>query len=194
MKKDFDKVKYIKDCEGRLKDKFDVIDDVALFNQAKVCEAFAEKRIAARHFCGTSGYGYGDEGRDCLGEVFARAFGAEAGIVSPHILSGTHALTVALFGILRPGDTLFCVSGMPYDTIRGVIYGEGNGSLRDFGIKFRCCDLTADGKFDLDGIKAAGYDSTTPIVVTNGDDFTIQPVGEGSVAPGAALMKLEAKV
>ncbi len=182
MKKGFDKVKYIKDCEGRLKDKFDEIDDVALFNQAKVCEAFAEKRIAARHFCGTSGYGYGDEGRDCLGEVFARAFGAEAGIVSPHILSGTHALTVALFGILRPGDTLFCVSGMPYDTIRGVIYGEGNGSLRDFGIKFRCCDLTADGKFDLDGIKS-GLEGASVVYIQRSrgyelrDAFSVEEIG-----------------
>ena len=89
---------------------------------------------------------------DCLGKVYARAFGAEDGIVSTHILSGTHALTVALFGLLRPGDTLFCISGLPYDTIRGVIYGEGNGSLKDFGIKFRCCDL-ADGKFDYQAIK-----------------------------------------
>ena len=182
MKNSFNKVKYIKDCEGRLKDKFDIIDDVALFNQAKVCEAFAEKRIAARHFCGTSGYGYGDEGRDCLGEVFARAFGAEAGIVSPHILSGTHALTVALFGILRPGDTLFCVSGMPYDTIRGVIYGEGNGSLRDFGIKFRCCDLTADGKFDFDGIKS-GLEGASVVYIQRSrgyelrDAFSVEEIG-----------------
>ena len=147
-----DKFRYIEECELRLADKFKAVDDVACFNQAKVCEAFAENRIAARHFAGTTGYGYGDEGRDCLGKVFARAFGAEDGIVSPHILSGTHALTVALFGLLRPGDTLFCISGMPYDTIRGVIFGEGNGSLKDFGIKFRCCDL-ADGKFDYSAIK-----------------------------------------
>lgn len=152
MTESFDKVKYIEECEERLAEKFAEIDQIAFFNQSKVCNAFAENRIAARHFAGTSGYGYGDEGRDCLGSVFARAFGAEAGIVSPHILSGTHALTVALFGLLRPGDTLFCISGLPYDTIRGVIYGDGNGSLKDFGIKFRCCDL-ADGKFDYPAIK-----------------------------------------
>ncbi len=154
----FDKLKYIEACENKLASKFKVIDEVAFFNQRKVCEAFAENKIAVRHFSGSTGYGYGDEGRDCLGKVFARAFGAEDGIVSPHLLSGTHALTVALFGILRPGDTLFCISGMPYDTIRGVIYGEGNGSLKDFGIKFRCCDLI-DGKFDYaavaDGLKEA---------------------------------------
>lgn len=148
----FDKTKYVKECEQKLADKFKAIDEISFYNQAKVCEAFAENRIAARHFSGTTGYGYGDEGRDCLGKVYARAFGAEDGIVSPHILSGTHALTVALFGLLRPGDTLFCISGLPYDTIRGVIYGEGNGSLKDFGIKFRCCDL-ADGKFDYQAIK-----------------------------------------
>lgn len=180
--KEFDKVKYIKDCEEKLKEKFAEIDEIAYFNQAKVCEAFSHKRIAARHFAGTSGYGYGDEGRDCLGEIYAEAFGAEAGIVSPHILSGTHALTVALFGVLRPGDTVFCVSGLPYDTIRGVIYGEGNGSLKDFGINFRCCDL-ADGKFDFkaikDGLKGAkmvyiqrsrGYELR--------DAFSVDEIGE----------------
>ena len=140
MTENFDKEKYIQECEDKLADKFREIDRIALFNQSKVCEAFAQNRIAARHFAGTTGYGYGDEGRDCLGKVFAQAFGAEDGIVSPHILSGTHALTAALFGLLRPGDILFCVSAMPYDTIRGVIYGDGNGSLKDFGIKFRCCD------------------------------------------------------
>ena len=103
----FDKNRYIEECEAKLAEKFRQIDNIACFNQAKVCDAFAENRIAVRHFAGTTGYGYGDEGRDCLGKVFASAFGAEEGIVSPHILSGTHALTVALFGLLRPGDTLF---------------------------------------------------------------------------------------
>ncbi len=154
---------YIKKCENAIADKFRWIDEVAAFNQAKVCKAFEECRIAARHFAGTSGYGYGDEGRDTLGKVYAKAFGTEDGIVSPHILSGTHALTVALFGLLRPGDTLLCVSGMPYDTIREVIYGEGNGSLRDFGIKFRCCDLNADGKFDYQTLKNS-LDKTVKVV------------------------------
>ena len=181
--KNFDKIKYIKDCESRLKSKFDYIDEVALFNQSKVCEAFAHNRIAARHFVGTTGYGYGDEGRDCLGQVFADVFGAEAGIVSPHILSGTHALTVALFGLLRPGDTLFCVSGLPYDTIRGVIYGEGNGSLKDFGVRFDCCELTSDGKFDFEAIKN-GLSEATVVYIQRSrgyelrDAFSVDEIGK----------------
>lgn len=139
---------FIAECEKSLTDIFRQIDEVAYYNQKKVLNAFSECRVAVRHFGGTTGYGYGDEGRDCLGSLYARAFGAECGIVSPHIVSGTHALTVALFGLLRPRDVLLCISGEPYDTIRDVIYGEGCGSLKDFGVEYRCCDLT-DGKFDL---------------------------------------------
>lgn len=143
---------YIKDCENKLYEKFAAIEDIAYYNQVKVLKAFEECRVALRHFSGTTGYGYGDEGRDTLGKLYAAAFGAEAGIVSPHLLSGTHALTVALFGLLRPGDGLLCVSGMPYDTIRGVIFGENNGSLKDFGIKFDYCELKND-KFDFEAVK-----------------------------------------
>lgn len=138
---------FIKSCEEKLKDKFALIDEISNYNQSKVLNAFNSERVAQRHFNGTTGYGYDDEGRDCLGRLYAKCFGAESGIVSPHIVSGTHALTVALFGLLRTGDTLLCISGMPYDTIRGVIFGENNGSLKDYGVDFCCCDLK-EGKFD----------------------------------------------
>ncbi|MDE5729659.1 MAG: methionine gamma-lyase family protein, partial [Clostridia bacterium] len=115
-------LEFIESCEKKLEKKFKAVDDVAYFNQVKVLNAFRECNVAARHFNGSTGYGYGDEGRDVLGKLYAMSFGAESGIVSPHLLSGTHALTVALFGLLRPNDTLFCISGMPYDTIRGVIF------------------------------------------------------------------------
>ena len=144
--------KYIVQCEDRLKEKFKLVDDIAYKNQIKVLNAFRDEKVALRHFNGTTGYGYDDEGRDCLGKLYAKVFGAESGIVSPHLLSGTHALTVALFGLLRPNDTLFCISGMPYDTLRGVIFGENNGSLKDFGINFECVDLL-NGKFDFNEIK-----------------------------------------
>lgn len=147
-----DNNQFIEKCEINLKDKFKVIEDIAYFNQAKVLKAFEECRVALRHFNGTTGYGYDDEGRDCLGKLYAKVFGAASGIVSPHILSGTHALTVALFGLLRPNDKILCITGMPYDTIRPVIFGKGNGSLEDFGVKFDYCDLK-DGEFDFDTIK-----------------------------------------
>lgn len=143
---------FIEQCEEKLKDKYKAVDENAYFNQVKVLKAFEECRVALRHFNGTTGYGYDDEGRDTLGKLYALTFGAEAGIVSPHLLSGTHALTVALFGLLRPNDTLLCISGMPYDTIRGVIFGENNGSLKDFGVNFDYCELK-NGEFDYDLIK-----------------------------------------
>ncbi len=178
-----DSIKLIEKCEQKLKNRFDEIDRISYFNQKKVIAAFAENQIAVRHFSGTTGYGYGDEGRDCLGKVYATAFGAEAGIVSPHMLSGTHTLTVALFGLLRPGDTLFCISGMPYDTIRGVIFGENNGSLKDFGVKFEYCNLTKDGKFDCDEIEK-GLGSATVVYIQRSrgyetrDAFSCAEIGE----------------
>ena len=143
----------IEESELALKENFKKADEISEYNQEKVLKAFNKHSIALRHFNGSTGYGYGDEGRFVLGDVYADSFGAEAGIVSPAILSGTHALTVALFGVLRTGDAVLCISGMPYDTIRGVIYGDGNGSLKDFGITFDCVDLDADGKFDKAAIQ-----------------------------------------
>ena len=140
--------------EQALKENFALADTISEYNQEKVLKAFSKNSIAIRHFNGSTGYGYGDEGRFVLGQVYADSFGAESGIVSPAILSGTHALAVALFGVLRTGDSVLCVSGLPYDTLRGVIYGEGNGSLKDYGISFDCPDLTEDGKFDKAQIQA----------------------------------------
>ena len=138
----------IKQSEEELIKKFKIADEISEYNQEKVLKAFNKHSIALRHFNATTGYGYGDDGRFALGEVFAQSLGAETGIVSPALLSGTHALTVALFGVLRTGDAVLSVSGMPYDTIRGVIFGDGNGSLKDFGISFDCTPLSGDGKFD----------------------------------------------
>ena len=176
--------KFIENCEKKLAEKFRLAEDIAYFNQSKVLDAFNEYNIALRHFNGTTGYGYDDEGRDTLGKLYAKAFGAEAGIVSPHLLSGTHALTVALFGLLRPNDTLFCISGMPYDTIRGVIFGKNNGSLKDFGVKFDYCELDADGKFDKHAIKSKFNDSVKVVYIQRSrgyelrDAFSCGEIGE----------------
>lgn len=142
----------IEKSEEALKDVYKKADKISEFNQEKVLKAFQKNAVALRHFNPSTGYGYGDEGRFVLGKVYADVFGAEDGIVSPALLSGTHALTVALFGVLRPNDVVLSVSGMPYDTIRGVIFGEGNGSLKDFGVDFRCAELTGEGKFDKERI------------------------------------------
>lgn len=139
----------IASAERALAEKYAKIDEIALLNQEKVLNAFRKERIALRHFTPSTGYGYGDEGREVLGKIYAHAFGAERAVVSPALLSGTHALTVALFGVLRPHDEVLCISGTPYDTLRGVVWGEGNGSLKDFSVSFETVDLDADGKIDL---------------------------------------------
>ena len=178
---------FIKNAESELVNQFALADEISEYNQEKVLKAFNEKGVAVRHFIGTTGYGYGDDGRFTLGEVYARCFGAESGIVSPAILSGTHALTVALFGVLRTGDSVLCVSGMPYDTIRGVIYGDNNGSLKDYGISFDCVDLDNDGKFDKTAIKTEINrlkDSLKMIYIQRSrgyelrDAFTVAEIGE----------------
>ncbi len=177
----------IKKSEEELRAQFALADEISEYNQEKVLKAFNDRSIALRHFNPTTGYGYGDEGRFALGEVFARALGAQAGIVSPALLSGTHALAVALFGVLRTGDSVLCVSGMPYDTLRGVIYGEGNGSLKDYGISFDCIPLTEEGKFDkekiAEGMQKIG-NSLKMIYIQRSrgyelrDAFTVAEIGE----------------
>lgn len=144
--------------------RFSDIDKVALFNQQKVLDAFIKNRIALRHFAPTTGYGYDDAGRDTLNKLFADVFGTEDAIASPLIASGTHALTVALFGMLRPGDTVLCATGTPYDTLLDVIFKDGIGSLKDFNIG---CDIVPldGGKPDIAAIKAKIRD-IRPAVVT----------------------------
>ena len=144
---------------------FKVIDnDISLYNQKKVLDAFREHRVAYRHFAGTSGYGYDDVGRDTLCNLFATIFGAESAIVSPNIVSGTHALTIALFGLLRPGDTLLCVTGAPYDTLREVIGGENIGSLKDYGVNYDEIPLK-DYEIDEDAISTYLSENSPKVIM-----------------------------
>lgn len=144
----------IEEAEISLKKEFAFANEICQHNQEKVIDAFAKNGVALRHFNGSSGYGIGDEGRHVLGQVFADAMGAESGIVSPALLSGTHTLAVALFGLLRPGDRALAVTGLPYDTLRGVIFGKNNGSLKDLGVKFDLLDLNAAGAVDFISLEA----------------------------------------
>lgn len=134
----------IENCELSLFDKYKHFEDVALYNQEKVLNAFKNYRLALRHFVGTTGYGYGDEGREALNNTFADIFKAEQAICTPAIVSGTHALSLCLFGVLMPGDSALCISGTPYDTLQDVIYGENIGSLKDYGIRFDSVSLKND--------------------------------------------------
>ena len=145
------------DIETRLTDIFRRIDDIANHNQARVLAAFQKNRVAAHHFNPSTGYGYDDGGRDCLDAVFADAFGAEAAIVSPQLVSGTHAIFCVLAGILRPGDTMLAISGAPYDTLLEAIGLEGSaaGSLKEQNIGYEQVDLLPGGELDIEAITDA---------------------------------------
>jgi len=135
------------EADAALADIFKKIDKTSEILTKKILDAFREERISASHFDSTTGYGYDDKGRDALDRIYAKVFGKEAAFVRHNLVSGTHALTVALFGILRPGDVMLSVTGKPYDTLDEVIGLSGNpgdGSLRDFGVIYRETPLGAD--------------------------------------------------
>ena len=141
--------------EAALADRFRSIDEIAFDNTKKVMDAFREHRVSEAMFAPSSGYGYDDRGRDTLDAIWADVMGAEAAFVRHSIANGTHALTIGLFGLLRPNDILFSIAGKPYDTLDEVIgnVGEsGNGSLRDFGVEYREAGLLSDGGFDKEKI------------------------------------------
>jgi cystathionine beta-lyase family protein involved in aluminum resistance len=145
-----------KKIEGDLVERFIKVDRIAEFNQLKVLKAMQDNRVSDIHFAATTGYGYNDIGRDTLERVYADVFHAEDALVRPQLISGTHALTVALSGNLRPGDELFSPVGKPYDTLEGVIgIKETKGSLSEYGITYKQVDLKPDGSFDYDKIKEA---------------------------------------
>ena len=136
---------------------FDKIDAVAEKNSEKMLAAFQKHRVSAVHLTGTTGYGYDDLGRDTLDKIFADVFRAEAGLVRSQFVSGTHTITCAIAGILRPGDTVISAFGPPYDTLQGVlgVTGDAPGNLMEMGIKYRQVDETEDLKPDIPGICAA---------------------------------------
>ncbi len=131
---------------------FKKIDEIKEYNSAKVLSAFMENRVSEQCFYGSSGYGYGDVGRDVLDNVYAKVFGAEDALVRHNFVSGTHALSTALWGVLRTGDKMLSVTGAPYDTLEEVIGlkgQKGNGSLIDYGIEYEQVELKSDGSPDL---------------------------------------------
>ena len=145
-------------AEAELGTIFSAVDVTSEINQYKIIDAFRQENIGQRHFNATTGYGYSDEGRDALSSVFARAAKAEKAVLSPHIASGTHALSLALFGVLRPLDTLISVTGRPYDTLNSVIGTKTSpdmGSLADFAVSYKQVDLLADGSIDMENVEKA---------------------------------------
>lgn len=140
----------------KIRPQFDITDEITEYNQQKVLSAFINNHVSESMFAESTGYGYGDRGREVIDRVFADIVGAEDALVRHNFTCGTHTLAVALYGMLRPGDIMLCVTGTPYDTIHSVIGidGKGDGSLADYGIIYKQVDLR-DGKPDLEAIKAA---------------------------------------
>lgn len=150
-----------------LREQFAHYDKIAEINTAKVLGAFHKHRVSDTFFQGTTGYGYNDEGRDKLDEIFAEIFGAEDGLVRLGFVNGTHAIGTALFGLLRPGDAMLSAVGAPYDTLLGVIglTGKAPGTLMDFGVEYREVALTNMDTPDLDGLREKAADKAVKVVL-----------------------------
>ena len=159
-----------------LKERFDKIDENAEYNQLKVIKAMQKNKVAEMHLSGTTGYGYNDEGRDTLEQVYADLFHTEAALVRPQIMCGTHALNVALSSNLRPGDELLSPVGKPYDTMDEIIgIRPSKGSLAEYGITYRQVDLLEDGSFDYDNIKKAINEKTKLVTIQRSKGYAQRP-------------------
>lgn len=162
--------------ESGLKERFLAIDENAEYNQMKVIQAMQKARVSDIHFAATTGYGYNDLGRDVLEEVYALAFHGESALVRPQLISGTHALHVALSGNLRPGDELLSPVGKPYDTLEEVIgIRDSVGSLKEYGVRYRQVDLLPDGSFDWEGIRKAVNDKTKLVTIQRSKGYATRP-------------------
>ncbi|WP_018755603.1 aminotransferase class I/II-fold pyridoxal phosphate-dependent enzyme [Paenibacillus terrigena] len=162
------------------------IDRIVDANQWKVIRAFQQYQVSDFHFAGSTGYGYNDRGREVLDEVYAKVFGAEAALVRPHFVSGTHTIGTALFGVLRPSDKLLYITGKPYDTLHKVIGKpqDGAGSLQDFGIEYDEVDLLSDGGVDWELVRERMTPNTKVIGIQRSrgyswrSSFTVAEIGE----------------
>lgn len=164
--------KTLKKCEAQ----FRSIEETTEYNQLKVQKAFIDFGISERHFGVSTGYGYGDSGRETLDKVWAQVFGCEDALVRHNFTCGTHTLAVALFGVLRPGDKMLCVSGQPYDTLHSVIgiSGEGMGSLKELGVKYDYVPLK-DDRLDYDAIEKAVTKDTTMVYIQRSRGYELRP-------------------
>lgn len=160
----------------KAKDQFKIIDEITEYNQQKVLSAFIKHGVSESHFTSTTGYGYGDRGRETLDKIWADVFGAEDALVRHNFTCGTHTLSTALFGVLRPGDKMLAVTGTTYDTIHSVIglSGEGMGSLKDFGILYDEVKLK-NGRLDYEAIEKAVDDSVTMIYIQRSRGYELRP-------------------
>ena len=168
----------IAQAESGLTAQFARIDRMEEIGTRRVLDAFREHQVAYRHFAPTTGYGYDDVGRDTLEKIFAELFGTQAAIVRPQIASGTHAISLCLFGLVLPGDDIVSATGMPYDTLQDIIgWGEGDapvGSLREMGVSFHPVALR-DGKIDLDAVENAITPKTKLVIAQRSRGYDWRP-------------------
>lgn len=159
-----------------LKERFETIDETAECNQMKVIAAMQKNKVAEMHLSGTTGYGYNDDGRDTLEQVYADIFQTEAALVRPQIMCGTHALNIALSANLRPGDELLSPVGKPYDTMDEIIgIRPSKGSLAEYGVTYRQVDLLENGDFDYEGIKKAINEKTKLVTIQRSKGYASRP-------------------
>lgn len=176
----------IEDVEEKISGKLNEIDQRIEENQYRVLSSFQKHRVSDTHFHPSTGYGYNDMGRETLESIYADVFGGEAGLVRPQIVSGTHAIAISLFGVLRPGDELLYITGKPYDTLEEIVgsRGKSSGSLKEFGIGYSAIPLTPEGKVDFKAVQEKINPKTKVIGIQRSkgyDDrpsFTIEEIAE----------------
>ncbi|MGG5253689.1 aminotransferase class I/II-fold pyridoxal phosphate-dependent enzyme [Neobacillus sp. SM06] len=169
--------KRVTEVEQRIGNIHRKMDERSESNQFRVLQSFQKHKVSDSHFIPSTGYGYDDSGRDTLEKIYADVFGAEAGIVRPQIISGTHAISIALFGILRPGDELLYITGKPYDTLEEIvgIRGNGVGSLKEFGIGYDSVPLTSKGEIDWKKVEAKISPKTKMIGIQRSKGYATRP-------------------
>ncbi|MDS9470664.1 methionine gamma-lyase family protein [Sporosarcina pasteurii] len=167
----------VEGIEEKLTPYFKQIERISYANQKKVLAAFRNNRVSDFHLTGSTGYGYDDEGRDVLERVYAETFGAESCLVRNQIISGTHAISISLFGVLRPGDELLYITGKPYDTLDSIVSGNGKdtGSLADYGITYKHIDLLEDGSVDFEEVEKNIHDKTKVIGIQRSKGYSDRP-------------------
>jgi len=170
-------IDFAEEALNEILDKINTLKQNARYNQLKVLSAFQNNKVSETHFAATSGYGYDDSGRDVIDKIYAEIFGAEDALVRHNIISGTHAISLCLFGVLRPGDTLVSVTGKPYDTLEdviGITENDNLGSLKDFGVNYKQVDLI-DGKIDYNNIMLTISEKTKAIMIQKSKGYDFRP-------------------
>ena len=183
---------FVEKAENEVRKIFESLDEIMQYNQYKVLAAFQKNKVSDVHFAWNTGYGYNDMGREIIERVYADIFKTEAALVRPLIVSGTHALSLTLCGVLRPGDELIYVTGRPYDTLEEVIgiRGEGAGSLAEFGITYKQIELLKNGQIDLDAVKSAISHKTKMISIQRATGYSERPaISLDSIEKCAKLVK-----